>query len=93
MRRGRAPHSACPCPASRPLSSPALRQLADLLILLGQAIDADSDGMIVKGELKHVFATLMGYEPTAVEVEELMREADVDGDGRISQLDFVNILS
>ena len=58
-----------------------------------KAIDADSDGMIVKSELKHVFATLMGYEPTAVEVEELMREADVDGDGRISQLDFVNILS
>uniref|UniRef100_A0A6T8N3M1 EF-hand domain-containing protein n=1 Tax=Hemiselmis andersenii TaxID=464988 RepID=A0A6T8N3M1_HEMAN len=58
-----------------------------------KAIDADSDGQISKSELKDVFAMLMGFEPTAVEVDELMREADVDGDGRISQLDFVNVLS
>jgi hypothetical protein len=28
-----------------------------------------------------------------VEVEEYMREADVDGDGKISQHDFVSVLT
>jgi hypothetical protein len=28
-----------------------------------------------------------------IEIDELMREADVDGDGRISQLDFISVLT
>eukprot|EP00285_Hemiselmis_virescens_P000951 CAMPEP_0173415684 /NCGR_PEP_ID=MMETSP1356-20130122/84994_1 /TAXON_ID=77927 ORGANISM="Hemiselmis virescens, Strain PCC157" /NCGR_SAMPLE_ID=MMETSP1356 /ASSEMBLY_ACC=CAM_ASM_000847 /LENGTH=144 /DNA_ID=CAMNT_0014377951 /DNA_START=377 /DNA_END=811 /DNA_ORIENTATION=+ len=58
-----------------------------------KTIDSDGDMQISKSEMKSVFAMLMGFEPSAVEVDELMREADVDGDGKISQLDFVNVLS
>jgi calmodulin len=58
-----------------------------------KAIDSDGDMLIVKSELKSVFTMLMGHEPRPEEVAELMREADVDGDGKISQLDFINTLS
>lgn len=58
-----------------------------------KSIDTDGDLHISMQELKGVFATLLGYEPRQEEVEELMREADVDGDGKISQLDFINVLS
>jgi calmodulin len=57
-----------------------------------KTIDSDQDGVISRSELKHVFTMLMGHEPRQEEVDELMREADVDGDGKISQLDFINIL-
>jgi calmodulin len=58
-----------------------------------KTIDADQDGVISRTELKDVFTMLMGHEPRPEEVEELMREADVDGDGKISQLDFINVIS
>jgi calmodulin len=58
-----------------------------------KTIDSDQDGVISRSELKNVFTMLMGHEPRQEEVDELMREADVDGDGKISQLDFINVLS
>mmetsp|Transcript_31440 Transcript_31440/g.77074 ORF Transcript_31440/g.77074 Transcript_31440/m.77074 type:complete len:153 (-) Transcript_31440:310-768(-) len=58
-----------------------------------KTIDTDQDSYISMQELKGVFTMLLGHEPRPEEVEELMREADVDGDGRISQLDFINVLS
>lgn len=58
-----------------------------------KTIDSDGDQTISRAELKQVFTMLMGFEPRPEEVAELMREADVDGDGKISQLDFINVLS
>ena len=58
-----------------------------------KCIDTNSDQILSKAELKHVFTMLMGYEPRPEEVNELMREADVDGDGKVNQLDFINVLS
>ena len=40
-----------------------------------------------------MFEALTESELEPAEIEELMREADVDGDKRISQLDFINILT
>lgn len=46
-----------------------------------------------RSELKVFFTMLLGRELRPEELDELLREADVDGDGKISQLDFINVLS
>ena len=56
-------------------------------------LDDDGDGFISKAELKTVLEKLMERELRPVEIEELMREADVDGDGKINQHDFVSVLT
>ncbi len=58
-----------------------------------QAFDKDPDGNIGREELASTFARLSGHELPPEEIDELLREADVDGDGRISQLDFINVLT
>ena len=45
--------------------------------------DRDKNGYISASELKYVMANL-GEKLTDEEVEEMIREADLDGDGRIS---------
>ena len=57
------------------------------------AFDKDADGHVGREELARTFARLSGQELPPEEIDELLREADVDGDGRISQLDFINVLT
>lgn len=45
--------------------------------------DKDSNGYITRDELKHVMTNL-GEKLTDAEVAEMIREADVDGDGQIN---------
>ena len=58
-----------------------------------RAFDKDDDGMVGREELARTFARLTENEVPPEEIDELLREADVDGDGRISQLDFINVLT
>lgn len=53
-----------------------------MLIPLGQVFDRDNNGFISAAELRHVM-TSIGEKLTDDEVDEMIREADQDGDGRI----------
>ena len=47
-----------------------------------QVFDADGDGFISGPELRHVMANL-GEKLTEKEVNDMLREADINGDGKI----------
>ena len=45
--------------------------------------DKNGDGYISASELRHVMTTL-GEKLTDDEVDEMIREADIDGDGKVN---------
>ena len=49
---------------------------------LAQVFDKDGNGFISAAELRHIMTNL-GEKLTDEEVDEMIREADVDGDGQI----------
>lgn len=51
-------------------------------LLFPQVFDRDNNGFISAAELRHVM-TSIGEKLTDDEVDEMIREADQDGDGRI----------
>jgi calmodulin len=53
--------------------------------------DKDGSGVISSHELRHVITTL-GEKLTEDEADELIREADIDGDGTINYHEFVKIM-
>ena len=53
------------------------------LHLAFQSFDQDNDGYISAIELQRVMAAV-GEKLDSVDVEEMIRQADVDGDGKIS---------
>merc|ERR1711997_171794 len=53
--------------------------------------DRDKDGFISTKELKKV-TTMLGEQMTNEEVEEFMREADVDGNGKLDYDEFVKMM-
>mmetsp|Transcript_118251 Transcript_118251/g.295062 ORF Transcript_118251/g.295062 Transcript_118251/m.295062 type:complete len:166 (-) Transcript_118251:70-567(-) len=53
--------------------------------------DRDKSGSVSAGELKHVMNNL-GEQVTNEEVEEMIREADADGDGELSFEDFFQFI-
>merc|ERR550537_1094921 len=53
--------------------------------------DRDKSGAVSAAELKHVMCNL-GEQVTNEEVEDMIREADVDGDGELSFDDFLHFL-
>ena len=54
--------------------------------------DLDGNGYITKFELTHVMASL-GEELTEQEIDEMMSDADTDGDGRLNHTEFVDFCS
>ncbi|CAG7903926.1 unnamed protein product [Brassica rapa] len=56
-----------------------------------RVFDKDQNGFISAAELRHVMTNL-GEKLTDEEVEEMVREADVDGDGQINYEEFVKIM-
>ena len=56
-----------------------------------KVFDKDGSGTISAAELRHVLTNL-GEKLTDNEVEDLIREADVDGDGQIDYNEFVKLM-
>ena len=53
--------------------------------------DRDGNGYIDAKELKHV-VTRMGHVLTGEEADEFMREADLNGDGKLDYNEFVRMM-
>ena len=53
-----------------------------------KVFDKEGNGFISVAELSHMMTNLLGENLTEVEVEEMIIEADVDGDGQVSYEDF-----
>jgi calmodulin len=61
------------------------------LIEAFKVFDRDGNGFISAAELRHVMTNL-GEKLTDEEVDEMIREADVDGDGQINYEEFVRMM-
>lgn len=70
------------------LNDEALPYTEEQLRDLFRAFDRDGNGFITAVELAHSMARL-GHALTAKELTEMIKEADTDGDGRISYSEFV----
>ena len=56
-----------------------------------RVFDKDGNGLISKGELSNIMS-ILGDTLTAEEIEEMIIEADVDGDGFINYEEFVRMM-
>jgi calmodulin len=56
-----------------------------------KVFDKDGNGFISAAELRHIMTNL-GEKLTDEEVDEMIREADVDGDGQINYDEFVDMM-
>jgi len=63
----------------------------DELIEAFKVFDKDGNGFITSRELKHVMTNL-GEKLTIEEAEEMINEADLDGDGQINYEEFVKMM-
>ena len=57
-----------------------------------QAFDKDGNGFISAAELRHIMTTL-GEKLTDEEVDELIKEADMDCDGQVNYEEFVIMMT
>lgn len=56
-----------------------------------KVFDKEQNGFISAAELRHLMTNL-GEKLTAEEVDEMIREADVDGDGQVNYKEFVKMM-
>eukprot|EP00915_Cephaloidophora_sp_WS-2016_P002572 GHVH01003450.1.p1 GENE.GHVH01003450.1~~GHVH01003450.1.p1 ORF type:complete len:151 (+),score=41.48 GHVH01003450.1:52-504(+) len=56
-----------------------------------KVFDRDGNGFISAAELRHVMTNL-GEKLSDEEVDEMIREADIDGDGQINYVEFVRMM-
>nr|XP_033794192.1 multiple coagulation factor deficiency protein 2 isoform X2 [Geotrypetes seraphini]XP_033794193.1 multiple coagulation factor deficiency protein 2 isoform X2 [Geotrypetes seraphini] len=59
--------------------------------IIGKLQSEDGNGFISSAELRHVM-TILGEKLTEEEVDEMIREADIDGDGQVNYEEFVQML-
>ncbi|XP_070179544.1 calmodulin-like [Littorina saxatilis] len=65
---------------------------ADVMLEALTLFDKDNSGVISTGVLRHVL-TSMGEQLTSAEVEELVKEADKEGTGKIDYKEFVKMMT
>ena len=63
----------------------------DGFVQISQVFDTSGDGKISSSELKQVMANL-GETLTDEEIDEMIREADADGDGEVDYEEFVKMM-
>jgi calmodulin len=96
-----------PGPSSSPSPHPTLTTHSEFLTMMARKMkdtdseeeireafkvfDRDNNGFISAAELRHVM-TSIGEKLTDDEVDEMIREADQDGDGRIDYNEFVQLM-
>ncbi|XP_069114939.1 calmodulin-like [Argopecten irradians] len=56
-----------------------------------RAFDKDGNGFISKDELRHVMTNL-GERLTEEQADEMIREADIDGDGQVNYEEFLSMM-
>lgn len=56
-----------------------------------KVFDKDQDGSITQDELRSVMTNL-GQKLTSQELDEMIKEADTDGDGKINYKEFVKMM-
>ena len=66
--------------------------LIQRLIHTFRVFDKDGNGYISVAELRHVMTNL-GEKLTDEEVDEMIREADIDGDGQVNYEEFVTMMT
>ncbi|KAJ6656349.1 hypothetical protein lerEdw1_003852 [Lerista edwardsae] len=57
-----------------------------------RVFDKDGNGFISAAELRHIMTNL-GEKLTSEEVEDMIKEADIDGDGQVNYEEFLRIMS
>lgn len=57
-----------------------------------QVFDKDGNGYVSVSELRHVMSRL-GVEFTSEELQEMVAEADVDGDGQVNYHEFYTVMT
>jgi calmodulin len=67
-------------------------ELEEQLIETFKVFDRDGNGLLSGQELKYVMA-VVGEVLTDTEVDELIKQADVDGDGFINYQEFVKMMT
>ena len=60
--------------------------------VIAAVFDLDGDGFITRDEIRRVMAS-MGERLTEEEIDNMLREADADGDGRIDYEGVTSLLS
>ena len=65
---------------------------SDIIKEAFKVFDRDGNGFISSAELRHV-VTSLGEKLTDEEVDELITEVDVDGDGQINYAEFVRMMT
>ena len=65
---------------------------SDIIKEARNVFDRDGNGFISSAELRHV-VTSLGEKLTDEEVDELITEVDVDGDGQINYAEFVRMMT
>merc|ERR1711935_459948 len=91
----RQPHFQLRSSTSNPKTSTMADQLTEEQIAefkeAFSLFDKDGNGFISAAELRHVMTNL-GEKLTDEEVDEMIREADIDGDGQINYEEFVKVM-
>lgn len=67
------------------------QEVEEELLEAFRVFDKEGNGKISASELRHIMTTL-GEKLSEEEVEEMMTEADYNGDGQINYVDFVKLM-
>ena len=71
--------------------NPTVADPVEMIKYTFKVCDRDGNGYISKIELAHAM-THLGEKLTEEETTEIIREADIDGDGKVNYEEYVNVM-